>query len=148
MTKIIDLLRKYRELLAYGIIGVSTTLLNFLLYYVMTRVLNIDYMVANVMAYLIALIYAFFTNKYIVFVSKSVSKAVIFHETISFFGMRLIAGILDSFLMYIGVDVLTINDSLTKIVVTLLIIIINYFVSKYMVFTKNKECSEETGGRK
>ena len=72
MTKIKDLIVKYRELLLYLIFGVLTTLVNFLTYWIFTKILGEElYLINNAIAWVVGVIFAFVTNKLFVFESKS-----------------------------------------------------------------------------
>lgn len=134
-----ELLKKYKELILYVVFGVLTTLVNIIIYYVCTKVLSIDYMVSNMLAWLLSVIFAYITNKMFVFDSKSLEFSQIIKEVASFFGARILSGAIDMVIMFIAVDLLVIDDFIMKIVANILIIILNYFLSKYWVFSKGKE---------
>lgn len=134
----IELLKKYKELLLYGVFGVLTTLVNIIIYYVCTKVLSVDYMISNMIAWLLSVIFAYITNKIFVFDSKNLEINHIIKEITAFFGARLLSGALDMAIMFLAVDLLLIDDFVMKIVTNIIVIILNYFLSKYWVFSKNK----------
>ena len=88
MDLIKDLMKKYHEFLMYAIFGVLTTLINLASYYVLYDVLGISNMGSTAIAWLVAVIFAFVTNKKWVFGSDSMEVKVVLHELISFFLCR------------------------------------------------------------
>lgn len=134
----IELLKKYKEVILYGIFGVLTTVVNISVYYVCTKILSIDYMISNMIAWLLSVIFAYVTNKLFVFESKTLKANHIIKEMAAFFGARLFSGALDMGIMFVAVDVLSADDFIMKIATNIIVIILNYFLSKYWVFNKDK----------
>lgn len=128
---------KLRELFLYGIFGVLTTLINIVAFYLLAEPLGVNYMAANILAWLIAFVFAFVTNKHYVFGSKDWSRAVWVPEGVQFLTARAFTGLMDCVLMYVFISLLEQDKMLTKIVVNGLVIIANYILSKLWVF-KNK----------
>ncbi len=131
---------KYREIINYLIIGVLTTLVSLLVYYFLTMtILNpkepIDLQIANVISWICAVTFAYFTNRKYVFANSDKS----FKEVIKFFLSRLGTLIIDMVLMYLLVSVLHLNDKVIKVVVQVIVIILNYVLSKFIVFTGDKK---------
>ena len=139
MNWILKTYSKYRELIMYAITGVGATLINTVAYIILADLVGINYVVSNIIAWILAFIFAFYSNKIWVFESNShdVKKTVI--EFIEFGTARLSTGILDTLLMVLFVSILNINDVLSKIVVNIIIIIINYLASKFIIFKKTNE---------
>ncbi len=136
METIKILWNKYKEIINYLIFGVLTTLVNYFSYIILTKVLNIDYLVSTVIAQIISIIFAYVTNKMFVFKSKNLSKKEFFREMFSFFGFRILSLFLDMGFMYIFVDLLYLNDVIMKLVSNILIVIANYIFSKLFIFKK------------
>ncbi len=139
MGKLIALYRKYKDLILYVIFGGLTTLVNIVAYYLLARVAGMDILVANVIAWFVSVIFAYVTNKIWVFESKSCTLRVMIWELLTFFAARLFSGALDMFNMWMFVDVLHINDMVIKILSNIVVIIINYVLSKFWIFKKKKE---------
>ena len=142
INKIKELLKndRIREIIAYLIIGFLTTVINLLVYYVCTRyfldpekIINVE--IANVIAWTIAVIFAYVTNRVIVFRSKN-DKVI--NEGIKFFLGRIFTLLLELGLMALMVSVIHINDKIAKIICQVIIIVGNYIISKIFVF-KNKQ---------
>ena len=139
MEKLKELYKKYKEILFYLIFGVLTTVVNYILYLLFAKILNVNYMVATVLSQIIAIIFAYVTNKLFVFESKNLTKKELVREIISFFGFRGISLLLDMGFMYLFVDILNLNDAIMKLVSNVLIIIANYVFSKLFVFKRSEE---------
>lgn len=130
----ISLYKKYKEILMYLIFGLLTTVVNIVVYFISSDLLSINYLISNVMAWFISVLFAFVTNK--VYVFESSSKKLM-KEIVAFFTSRLATGILDMFLMWLFVTVAFLNDVVVKIFVNILVIIMNYIFSKLFVFRKD-----------
>jgi len=96
-----------------------------------------------IIAWLLAVVFAFFTNKLWVFKSKSFAPDVLKHEIPTFFGARLLTGLLDLGIMYLAVDVLHGNGTVWKLISNILVIILNYVASKLIIFKKKDEPPKE-----
>ena len=129
-------LTQFYEIFRYGIVGVCTTIINLGVYTFFAHNLNINFMYANAIAWTIAVVFAFFTNKLIVFKKFDMSINVLIIESIAFTGSRLFTGILDMLFMYIGVKIQGLNDFYVKCVVNIFIIFLNYILGKFLVFKK------------
>ena len=140
IKKIKELLKndKIREIIAYLIIGFLTTVLNLVVYYVCTtwfldpeKIINVE--IANVIAWTIAVIFAYVTNRVIVFRSKDDK---VLKEGIKFFLGRIFTLLLELALMALMVSVIRVNDKIAKIICQVVIIVGNYIISKIFVFKK------------
>lgn len=142
MEKLLGLLSKYKSFITYGIFGALTTLINIGIYSLCYQQIGIGNVASNVIAWIVAVLFAFVTNKIFVFESKSLVPAVLFAEAVSFFGCRLATGILDVVIMYVTVDLLALNSTLMKCISNVLVIIVNYVASKFLIFKKGSKESE------
>ena len=119
------------EVLSYLFFGGCTTLVNLLVFWLL-RLLKIGVYLSNGIAWVIAVLFAFITNKLFVFESKG--KAL--KQGVSFFIFRLISLVIDMGIMYLLIDVLNWNDLLSKIITNVFVIIINFIFSKIFIFKK------------
>ena len=126
-----EYLRKYREILLYLVFGVLTTLINIISFYLLSDILNINWMISNVAAWIISVLFAYFTNKKYVFESKN--KNVI-KEFTSFVVCRVLSLGIDMAVMKLLIDVLSINKLFSKIVSNVIVVIANYIFSKFLIF--------------
>ena len=128
---------QHRQLLFYIFYGGLTTLVNILVYFLFARIFKVDYMISNVIAWIISVLFAFITNKLFVFNSYQKSLAVVIKEVIGFFGFRLLSGGIDIGLMYLLIDIIKTNDMFAKVTVNIIIVILNYLFGK-ILFSNNK----------
>jgi putative flippase GtrA len=132
-----NLLKKYKEIIMYLIFGVLTTLVSLTIYFVLTNTLldpsnGIELQIANIVAWIVSVLFAFFTNKIFVFESKNSTLK----ELPKFFGLRIITLLLDMLVMYIGVTLLLFNHKIIKLLSEVIVIVSNYIFSKLIVFKK------------
>ena len=125
------------ELIKYGICGALSTILDIGIFWFLANILNLYYLIANAIAWIVALIFSFLTNKYYVFESRSFKKKVWIKEATEFFGARGMACGIDMGGMYLLVSIIEINQNHAKLIVTLIVIIINYILSKFWIFKKS-----------
>ena len=137
--KINVLVKRYQDIIIYLIFGVLTTLVNFIVYFLLYNVAKTSATLANVVAWAVAVIFAFVTNKPFVFQSKDWSLPVVVPEFCKFVGCRVGTGLLETLIILITVDILQVSGNLIKIVVSILVVILNYVASKLFVFDKKKE---------
>lgn len=126
---------KYKEVLLYLFFGGCTTLVN-ILSFMIIRVLGIGLYTSNVLAWFISVVFAFITNKLFVFESKNVGFKKTLKECVYFFGCRVLSLFFDMGLMYLMVDLLDLNELISKVVSNVFVIIINYVFSKVIIFKK------------
>ena len=135
-NKILELLRKYQDILAYLVFGVLTTLVDFLVYFPLTNMLSMNATLANAIAWAASVSFAFVTNKPFVFKSHDWSAQVLLPELSKFIGTRLGSGALETAMIFLLVDCLSLDGNIVKIAVSVLVVIINYVGSKLLVFRK------------
>lgn len=129
---------KYKSIIAYLFFGVCTTLVNIISYWCLTYLCGMDILPGNIAAWFLSVLFAFYTNRKWVFFTKVRGIKPVFMEMISFISGRLATGIIDWGLMFVFADLLALNDMLVKIAVNVLVIILNYLVSKFLVFRNRK----------
>lgn len=128
---------RYKELFFYAVFGVGATVINIVSYRVLANTFGKKYfLIANIIAWILAFIFAFITNKLFVFESKSWEAQIAMKEFVGFLSARLATGILDTVLMWFFVSVISLDDTLSKIIINILVIIINYVASKFFIFKK------------
>lgn len=140
LSLIINIYKKNKEVINYLIFGILTTLINLLTYFILTSIWLdaskvIELQSANIISWIIAVIFAYFTNRKYVFDSKNNNKI---KEIFSFFIARLTTLVVDMVIMYLGVNILFLNDKFVKIISQITVIVANYVLSKLFVFKKSK----------
>lgn len=138
------LFKKYREPIVYLIFGVATTAVNWIVYVAMQKLFHADMTLCNAVAWVIAVLFAYVTNKLFVFESKSWAAGTVVREAAAFVGARILTGVLETavptLLFKIGLDqaVFGIEGFVAKAVTSVVVIILNYVFSKLIVFRKQK----------
>jgi len=130
-----NLYNKYKEIINYLIFGVLTTIVSILSYALFTRIFYIDIYISSILSWIIAVTFAFITNRIFVFNSKE--KNIIL-ELIKFYLSRLASLGIELLLMYLFVKIFNINDMISKIIVQGIVIVLNYIFSKIFVFKKKQ----------
>lgn len=129
---------KYREILMYLVFGAATTMLNILVYYLFHEVFGMYYLLSNGFAFFASVVFAYVTNKLYVFQQLDFSYSHLIKEFMSFLTVRGVSFLLDMGLMFLLVSILLMNDLYAKIAVNIVVIIVNYVASKWLVFRKEQ----------
>ena len=136
MTKLKALFQKYKDVIPYAIFGVLTTLVNIASYWICAHALGMPVMASTIIAWILAVLFAYVTNRKWVFLSEAKGRRAIVKEMLSFFACRLATGLVDWACMFLFVDVLHWNDVLIKTGANILVIALNYIASKLIIFKK------------
>ena len=142
MAEIIKLVRKYRSQILYVVFGALTTAVNVAVYSFCFSLLGLPNVPSVVIAWILAVLFAFITNKIWVFGSPSFAPDVLKHEIPSFFAARILTGLLDLGVMYLAVDVLHWNAAAWKLISNVLVILLNYIASRFFIFRKPESSKE------
>lgn len=133
---LIKLYEKYKGIILYIFFGGLTTFINIASYYIFYNVFGVSNVISNIIAWFLSVIFAFVTNKICVFNSKSWEPKIAVKELVSFISVRLLTGVFDTAVMFIGVDVLKFNSLIMKIFSNLIVLISNYIGSKLFIFNR------------
>ena len=145
MKKILELYKKYKEIINYMIFGGLATLVNFISYYIFAKTLNVDEVISSGLSWFCAVLFAYVTNKLFVFESRKNTKREMIKEMISFFLARILSGALcDVGTFALMVKVLNINDIIAKLVTQVMVVIVNYIFSKLIFKKENKNIIKES----
>ena len=136
MDKIRALLEKYWDILAYLFFGVLTTAVNYLVYLPCYNLLGISASVSNIIAWVVAVAFAYLTNKPWVFKSHDWSRQTVIPELTKFVGCRIGSGALETGIIFLTVDILAFNGNVMKLLTSVLVVVLNYVGSKLLVFKK------------
>ena len=145
MKKIIELYKKYQEIINYLIVGGLTTFVGvgsklLLLFTILDQTNGLELQIAEIISWVLAVAFAYITNKVFVFHSKTKGKKCI-KELFDFVKGRIITQVIQMFIMWFFVTLLKLNTNLWVIIFTLICqvmqIVLNYVISKFMVFKKS-----------
>lgn len=135
--KLRQLIEKYRDILSYLFFGGLTTLVNFIVYTPLHRWLNLSAALSNIFAWVVAVAFAYLTNKPFVFKSHDWSAKTVVPELTKFVGCRVGSGLLETAIIALTVDILRWHDLGMKVICAVIVVILNYIGSKWIVFKKN-----------
>ena len=137
ILKIKSLIVQHWEVLSYLIFGVLTTAVNYLVYLPVYNLLCLSAALSNAIAWVVAVAFAYLTNKPFVFKSHDWSAKTVIPELTKFVGCRVASGAAETLILLVTVDLLHWNGNIWKIITSLLVVVMNYIASKLVVF-KNK----------
>lgn len=137
IQKIRALIVKYWDILVYLVFGVLTTVVNYAVYLPVYNFCGISAAVSNMIAWIVAVVFAFLTNKPFVFHSYDWSAKTVVPELIKFVSCRLASGVMETVILFLAVDCMNWDGNIWKLITQVLVIIINYVGSKLLVF-RNK----------
>lgn len=135
IRKLKDIFEKHREAISYLFFGVVTTVVNFVLYYALLW-LGMHYLWAQAISWVGAVLVAYVTNKIWVFESDTRGFLPVLREFCSFVLSRLFSFGIETLLLWLMVDVASVSETIAKIPVAVLTVILNYITGKLLVFRK------------
>ena len=138
MEKLISLYKKYKEIVNYLIVGGLTTVVSLGVYYgcvltILDPEVAVQLQAANIISWIAAVTFAYFTNRKFVFESKNENKL---KEAAAFYGSRVTTLLVDMGCMFLMVTLLGWNDKNAKLIVQVIVTVANYVLSKFIVFRK------------
>lgn len=125
------------EVISYLFCGVLTTVVNYVSYFIV-RALGGNVALSNALAWVFAVLFAYFSNKILVFQSRNWSLSALWKEFVPFIVCRLLSFVFDMAFVLVTVDLLFWNEALAKIGSNVFVMIANYFASKFFIFKKPK----------
>ena len=145
IKRIKDIYQKQREIILYGVFGVITTVANFVVFLVMTKLFGEELVLLNnAAAWIAGVVVAFITNKLFVFNAKSWKLKTALKEFAEFVGARLLSFGFEEFGMWLFITLLHFGDKslsvfaftisgqfIVKFLLSIVVVILNYFFSKY-----------------
>lgn len=137
MEKINALIKKIftREVIFYGIFGVLSTVVNVVSFYLLTLT-GLDENISNVIAIILAILFAYVTNRKLVFNSTATTRKEILKEFYKFILGRIFTMVVEIVGFYLLFNILGIHKLVSKLTITIIVIILNFFISKFFAFKK------------
>ena len=136
IEKIRAFVEKHWDMVSYLFFGVLTTAVNYLVYLPLYNLLGISAAVSNMIAWAAAVAFAYVTNKPFVFKSHDWSMKTVLPELGKFVGCRAASGGLETALVFLTVDVCGWDGNIWKLIISVVVVILNYVSSKLLVFRK------------
>ena len=128
--------RRNKEILLYLFFGVLSFLISVGTYALFTEGFHVDVLISNIIAWILSVSFAYITNRIWVFVTVMSDPKGIFLEIGKFISGRLITLVIEEVLLFIFITGMGMNRMIIKISATIIVIILNYLISKLWVFTK------------
>ena len=130
--------RKYEEGINYLIFGFLAFVLNYVLYFLFSSAMQMHYMAATALSWVLTVVFAYWTNRTFVFKSTNKDAQSLGKEFLSFIGARVATEVLELALMFLMVDCVDLNEYLSKFACQVIVIVANYFMSKLWIFKEKK----------
>ena len=131
-----ELYLKYKEVINYLFFGGCTFLVSVVSFYLFNKVLFLNEHLSNILSWILAVLFAYITNKTCVFESKTTSKKELLKEISSFFTARLLTLGIEELILLIFVNIFKFDAMIVKIFAQVIVILANYVLSKLFVFKK------------
>lgn len=142
-----QLWEKYKHIIAYLFWGVVTTVINLAVFQILSSGIHWNYQLANVIAWFVSVLVAYFTNKVWVFGSHYTTVSDLLVEMLRFFFYRALTLVIDIVITFIGISVLGFKDPMgqfiVKVIDNVIVIIANYVFSKRLIFKDNKQIEDQ-----
>lgn len=134
--------REHKEGMRYLVFGGLTTIVNIIVFTLTHDIFDLSTTISNIIAWILAVIFAYITNKFFVFYTKAKDKKDLVREICSFFGARVFTLVLETIFLNIFIDTLGFNSILMKIISNIIVIILNFIFSKIFIFKKENKQKE------
>ena len=138
MNKLVNIYNRYREQVLYLVFGGVTTLISIITYAVFTELADINILIANILSWIISVAVAYATNKSVVFRSDKKGVAQVLTEALSFYAGRLLTLLIEEAILFVFIDLAKLPNMPVKIIAQIIIIVLNYIISKVFIFKKTK----------
>ena len=133
----------FSETVKYIIVGILTTLINIVIFRLLLFVFNknlpdfkYNWFFAEVPAFIIAVLFAFFMDKYFVFKKTDTKVSETIQELINFFMMRIISELVHMLGLFVFINILKLDALYSKIGLSVIVVMLNYLFSKFFIFRK------------
>jgi putative flippase GtrA len=135
--RFLNLYSGYRkEAINYIFFGVLTTAVNWIVFQIFNAGLSLNWSIANVIAWICSVIFAYITNRRYVF--RSVSQNVV-REFWLFVQFRLISLLMEMLLMFVMIEIISASAFFSKVVAAVIVVASNYFFGKVIIFKERKK---------
>lgn len=138
METVKNLIKKFctKEVIFYAIFGVLTTVVNIGSFYVLTHFIHLEENLSNILAIILCVLFAYFTNRKLVFNSTASTFKEKWLEFGKFILGRAFTMVIESVGFFLMFSIFHINELISKILISIIVIILNFFISKFFTFKK------------
>lgn len=138
MHKIICFAKRYRDVVTYVVFGLLTTAVNYGVFVLSCEWLKMSATISNIVAWVVAVLFAFLTNKPFVFKSTNWSREVVIPEFVKFVTCRIGSGFMETAFLFVTVDCMNWNGNIVKLIASGLVMVLNYISGKWVAFKRRK----------
>ena len=137
--KILALYKKHQELVNYLVVGVIGTVVSIVIFTALMKMTN-ESVLSNIISWVVTVILMYMLNRYFVFLEHAKDKVAILKEMSTFVSARIATLLLETVIVWLGIDVMNLNSGLQIIVVKtvgqVLVIVLNFVAAKLVIFKK------------
>ena len=130
--------KKNKEVLLYLFFGGLTFIVSIVTYAVFNVSMGINELIANVMSWVLAVLFAFATNRVWVFQAPTHTITEFLRQMLSFFGGRVVTLVIEEIILLVFITWLGFNSMVVKVIAQVIVIVLNYVISKFFVFSEKK----------
>lgn len=128
---------KYKEVILYLVFGGLSFIVSICTYALFNVYLGINELIANILSWIITVLFAFLTNRIWVFDSPTSGVQDFLKQMAAFFGGRIITLVVEEVIILVFISILGFNSMIVKIVAQIIVILLNYIISKLIIFKKD-----------
>ncbi|RHS87542.1 GtrA family protein [Clostridium sp. AM42-36] len=138
----LKILFKYKQFLLYALFGGLTFVVSVMSYGFFCTLLAFNELFSNLLSWILAVSFAFFTNRIWVFQSPTNTSREFFHQLLKFFSSRLATLGVEEIILLLFVTIMHLPNMLVKIAAQIIVIILNYILSKKVIFTSKAKTND------
>ena len=138
----LKILFKYKQFLLYALFGVLTFVVSVVSYGFFCTLLTFNELISNLLSWILAVSFAFFTNRIWVFQSPTNTSREFFQQLLKFFSSRLATLGVEEIILLLFVTIMHLPNMLVKIAAQIIVIILNYILSKKVIFTSKAKTND------
>lgn len=131
---------KYKEVILYIFFGGLTFVFGLVTYFLFERLVGLNELIANILSWIVTVLFAFITNQKWVFGAKTSCAREYFEQMIRFYSGRFATLIIEEIILYVFITWQGFDSMYVKVVAQIIVIILNYIISKKIIF--NTESSK------
>ena len=139
MKFIINFWKKHEEGMNYLFWGGVAFVLSMVLFHIFANMMEIYEQIANILSWIICVIFTYLTNKFFVFKSKVIGLKNMGREFRDFVTARILTLVLENAVLFLMIDMMGIHNMISKLVGQFLVIVSNYVLSKLWIFKAKKD---------
>lgn len=131
--------RKHKEVLLYLLFGALAMVVSIGSYWLCSEPLSMGVLVANIISWIAAVSFAYVTNRVWVFQQKTHGFGQLLAQMFRFFSGRVATLVVEELILWVFIEQLHFGNMAVKIVAQVVIIVLNYIISKFLVFRKGEK---------